>query len=200
MTKSSLFLALGALGALALLYHSDPNTSVLIHIAACLCLLVVYWRHLNLTSLVLLSLAVKTLEYIIFSNFLAYFNAYTLYGIYVLTDIGMLFAVYLRAPMVRGWVYKRTGKIDTDSIFITRGDLLYGTVMMVQALISVLMLIEHLLRNTQDIGLPASPWLHEHARLVYNQYELIVVLLSAAELFAIIVSASDYFQERALKA
>lgn len=197
------------LGIMAFFNMSDPNATAILYIFACLVIIIANRNIINVASLGITLMIVKIFEIIVFNLFWESFNAYGLYITYILMDGLLVLLIFLRVPLVRGFLLRQNKTMDEGQFFVTQADLYLSTVQMLQMFIGFIMLFEHLIRNWEDIFLPQffalfmheesiaaiSSWLKE-CLFFYNNFEYLAISTFALEFIVIMNISTVYLQQK----
>lgn len=166
-------------------------TANLFNVIFVLCGVVAYFynRHnVNIYSLLLVLVALRTLEILAFSIFDSR-EAYVVYPTYILLDTVALYAISTRNKYLAKWEYRRTGQINVEQFVFTNADYLLQWIYRFYLLLVILTFGEHILRHLEDFGLPQS-WsdtnllffhgIHGGTKLVLNIVEFVAILATAS--------------------
>lgn len=206
------YCAYGCFAALAFYfaYQNQHGYVDLTYIVTCIFVALTNFRLVNIVTLVGALALIKTTEYLIFENFLHYFNAYSFYTTYIFIDAFLMLYIYFRVPIIRG-IHESNGLVmDEEKWFITNADLLLSLIQLLHVLVGGLMLIEHLLRNLEDTYLPQilklvfpsdaidsmTSWLFHNAMLIYDNFEFLELSITGLEFLVILSSTSYYLQNK----
>lgn len=211
MIKYFLYVVIASI-AFGFAYQGEHRAVDLVYIASCALVIVSNFRYVNVVSLAAILMCAKLFELVLYENLFLYFNAYGLYLSYVLIDLFVMALIYFRVPIIRGMYESQGWYMDDEEWFTTNTDLLLALMQMLHMLIGVLMLIEHLLRNLDDIYIPTffklflSPefvdsitcWLASNCRLVYNNYVFMELTVTGLEFLIILFPKGYYLIEKRL--
>lgn len=149
------------------------------------------FRYINISSLLLIIMSLRLFEVLLWTAWDTS-NNYIILPIYIVLDSTSLLLIYFRIPLLAKWEYFRRGKVQIDRYKITNADMILGIIYSAYLLLAILALVEHMLRHTEDFGLPASTWLYENARLVFNHYGYIKGTLNILEFATILATAHRF--------
>ncbi|UAA38229.1 hypothetical protein KIH87_16280 [Paraneptunicella aestuarii] len=211
MIKYFLYVVIASI-AFGFAYRGEHQLVDLVYIASCGLVIVSNFRYVNVVSLATILMFTKLFELVLYENLFLYFNAYGLYFSYVLIDLFVMILIYFRVPITRGIHESMGWHMDEDEWFTTNTDLLLALMQMLHLLIGVLMLIEHLLRNLDDIYIPSffklflssefvdgiTCWLASNCRLIYDNYVFMVLTVTGLEFLILLFPAGVYPIEKRL--
>lgn len=158
--------------------------------AVCLAL-VFNLRFVNISSLLIIILVFRLVELLLW-NLLETENNYIIFPSYILMEGAALIGIYFRIHIFAKLELLTTKNLDVGRYQITNADMLLGLIYAAYLFLALLALFEHILRNIEDFGLPASPWLFENARIVLYNYQPIKGVLNILELTAVLATAHRF--------
>lgn len=181
---------------LALYLHNDMVQLNNLYLVACLVAILTNRRYINIVTLALLLFIFKLIEVTLLKVWLEDVNTYLLYFSYAFVNFLLAFLISLRPAWCR-LVWVLVGKIVSDNtFFLTRADMVLAFIHFMNALVNCLMLIEHLLRHPEHIGLSKNAWLYEHARLIYHFSDYFNLVSAMVEVYVVVASVGFYLKER----
>ncbi|XOV78146.1 MAG: hypothetical protein ACFHVJ_14520 [Aestuariibacter sp.] len=114
-------------------------------------------------------------------------NAYLAYPVIILLDVTALIFIAKRNKILVKLEYRRTGKVTPYKYLYSNADYTLGLIYKTYLALTVFMLVEHLLRHPDDLGLPVEWALN--LRYVYDAYPTIKMTLNIFEYVAILATA-----------
>lgn len=211
MVKYLLYFGLASL-AFWFAYRGEHGFVDLTYFATCGLVIATNMRHVNIVSLAAILMVVKVVEFIIYESFFNSFNAYGLYFSYIVIDLALMVFIYLRVPIIRGGMERYGLQLDDTRWFTTNADLLLALIQLLHVIVGTLMLIEHLIRNLDDIYVATflklflktesvehmNNWLLHNFTLIYNNFVFIELTITGFEFLAILCQSGYYLREKSL--
>lgn len=198
IAKSLSFLAYSLFLILAV-YLSDAHYASAynyLYTAVCIFALISNWHFPNISSLIILLLIARFLEAIIFPHLGATRDLYIIQSFYFFLDLSITIVIALRPAICRQLELRFRGKIPEGKYSITNADMLVGAIYFLYLFVALLSIGEHVLRHLDHIGLEYSPWLNEHARVVWSNHTFIKISLNILEFVAILTTTKEYMRTR----
>lgn len=147
----------------------------------------------NISSTLLILAAFKLLECSLYP-YIRPMGNYILYPTWLALDLAVMFLLMFKVPLLR----KLNPQADKNSYFVTRADMLLGGIYFLYLIISILALIEHILRHLDDFGASEGAnyvlYLHENARYVYHAFPYIKHLLNILEFIVVWSTLTNYMR------
>lgn len=168
------------------------NNAVLL---TCAVIMVAYRDYENVASFAILIALNKLVEVVVLHFWFDSMSAYTLSLFYIFIDYAFIKALYFRPIIFRKLDRLVTGSTHRNRFFLSRSDLTLVAVYKLNLWINIIYLLEHVLRHTDDFGLPQSVWLYEHARVVYYNFKYLKIFTYVLEMSAVMMSIGHYFRE-----
>lgn len=207
-SKTEFFSVLGyiCIATLGVAFIQSPRIFILLFLLACVYSIYQNRTFVNIVSLLLILLGVKTAELAILELIRDTKSNYLIFSSFFLVDIPAIVLIGLRVPMCRYIEYRKRGKLeDPDRFVVTNADLLVGKIYITYCIINLLALVEHAFRHLDDFGFPADAgytvFLFENFRVIWDYYEYVKHSLNFIEFVAVFATVSNYMRsERILNA
>lgn len=145
-----------------LYYVADPHIFDVVNLVA-LVYVMVRRPDVNTLSLAFIILAGRVLDSALLYN-VDQWGGFVAYPVLILFNIAGILLIWFR-PVIAS-KYGPGAMHDHDDFAVTEQDNVLGLLLTVQAIFQGLMLIEHATRLI-------NPWMFEHSRILYDQYEVV---------------------------
>ena len=158
-SKTELFSFLGyvCIAALGVAFIQSPRVFILLFLVACLYSIYQNRTYVNIVSLLLILLGVKTAELGILELIRDTKSNYLIFSSFFLVDIPAIILIGLRVPMCRFIEYRRLGRLDDPERYVvTNADLLVGKIYITYCIINCLLYTSPSPRDKHRSRMPSS--------------------------------------------